>query len=297
MGMKDIQLFVSVYKDHADSAGKVTFPVSAGAALYGEGDPVLSLRDDTGENISASNPQYCELTVQYWAWKNRSFDVGGLMHQRRYFDLSRVFPVQHGKKPSSSRPYRIFDVPDEKTVSRLGLRCERVSELTDVYPIIAPLRENIYQSVRDYYNRNDRQKHDDISLLLQIIGNSCPEYLESAQRYFSESYAYFCNMMIMDRKQFCSYSQWLFSVLAQYDRMKPKELFYPREQGKLAERLFGVYMTYILSETDIPCAEAPRAHFCRLGGATPDNASFNKKLYALCPPGSRRRGILRRLKK
>ena len=28
------------------------------------------LHDDDGENISAENPKYNELSAQYWAWKN-----------------------------------------------------------------------------------------------------------------------------------------------------------------------------------------------------------------------------------
>lgn len=293
--MKDIKLFVSVFRDRADSMGDIV-PVSAGAALYGENDVMLSLRDDGGDSISEKNPQYCELTVQYYVWKNLSFDAAGLMHQRRYFDLHRVYPVARGKKPVSARPYRIFDKPDAGTVEKLGLDHERLCELLSEYPVIAPLRENIYQSVRDYYNKNDRRQFDDLALLKEVIDDICPQYSGPAEEYLSSRYAYFCNMLIMDRERFCDYSEWLFSVLSEYERRKPQQYFCPREQGKLAERLFGVYMAYLTDCTDIPCAEAPRAHFAGLAGTTARNPSFNKKYYALFPPGSWRRGLLRKIK-
>lgn len=36
--------------------------------------------DNTGDNISLKNANYCELTGLYWAWKNLNADYIGLVH-------------------------------------------------------------------------------------------------------------------------------------------------------------------------------------------------------------------------
>ena len=295
--MNEIELFVSVYKSVTEQAGGIIIPVSAGAALYSDTDPRLSFCDDEGENISRRNPQYCELTVQYWAWKNCDFEYGGLMHQRRYFDFSDTEPYACDNNKRSRKSYRIFDEPDESTLRNIKADYNTVSSLMKRYRIIAPLSENLYQTVRSYYDRKDRKGFDDLSLLSDVIIEKYPEYRESTRRYLSQNYSYFCNMFIMDRELFCDYSEWLFGILEEYERRKPSEKLYPREQGKLAERLFGIYMTHVKFRGDIRWAELPRAHFSSISGVTEKNLSFDKGLYRLCPPGSRRRGILRRLKK
>ena len=291
--LKNIKILVSTFKSNADSVGEFIVPILSGSELYDDTFRPM-LKDNTGDNISDKNESYCELTAQYWAWKNLDCDFYGLMHHRRYFDFNpkNIYSSDSRKLPKS---YRIFDTPDEKTLEIICADYNTISELTNKYRIIAPVRENIFESVKKHYDKSDGTDFDDLALVCEIIKKKYPKYLSSALQYLDGHIAYFCNMFIMDKELFFDYSEWLFDILEEFEKQKPPELKKSRECGKIGERLFGIYMTYIINNTDIKWAELPRAHFCGLGGAT-KNPSFDRNLYRLCPPGSRRRSILRKLK-
>lgn len=78
----DIKILVACHRKFDVPSDPIYFPVHVGT----EGKaPIGFTPDSTGDNISAKNPMYCELTGLYWAWKNLSCDYIGLVHYSRYF--------------------------------------------------------------------------------------------------------------------------------------------------------------------------------------------------------------------
>jgi len=94
--MPNINIFVACHHPIFVPNHPLLIPIQVGAALTSERFPGF-LYDDTGDNISSKNRSYCELTAQYWAWKNINVDYYGFFHYRRY-----LFPAINAKKPTSA---------------------------------------------------------------------------------------------------------------------------------------------------------------------------------------------------
>ena len=69
-------------------------PVQMGHAIH---PGIGYIGDDTGENISERNGNFCELTGLYWAAKNLDSDYIGIVHYRRYF-ASRLHRFERKKR-------------------------------------------------------------------------------------------------------------------------------------------------------------------------------------------------------
>lgn len=82
--MSTIKIMVAQHKAALVYSSDVYTPIQVGKSITNTSLGILS--DDRGDNISHLNPYFCELTAQYWAWKNISnVDYIGLCHYRRYF--------------------------------------------------------------------------------------------------------------------------------------------------------------------------------------------------------------------
>lgn len=89
--------------------------IQAGAAITEA--RVASILDNGGENISAKNKQYCEMTATYWVWKNTSHDWKGIEHYRRHLliepemlgeEVDAILPLPYLCYPNTLSQFRRF---------------------------------------------------------------------------------------------------------------------------------------------------------------------------------------------
>lgn len=326
-----IKLLIACHKPAYVPPNALLAPIQVGAALAARRFPGM-LQDDDGDNISAKNPQYCELTAQYWAWKNLDAEYYGFFHYRRYLAFDRIYPVGADGTIQGKhlRPYRELDRICGD-LSAYGLTEERMEAVIRQYDLLAVLREPLNVSVQ----RQFEQYHDPRMLreLMVILQERYPDYVPAAEAYLQGKQAYYMNMFVMKRELFYTYAAWLFDLLgaleeqlqvqgAEEKKTLASQQFPDRMMGYLGERLFGIFYTY-QRQQGLRCAELPYLMFYNTtpaenGGEPTEDAetdtntnaqvrSFRlkptpfcikvdmRKLNRLFPAGSRRRLWLRSL--
>lgn len=260
--MADIKLFVCCHAPVKVPPHPLLVPLQVGAALAGERFSGFA-HDDEGENISAKNRTYCELTGQYWAWKNAQADWYGFFHYRRY-----LYP-----DPDARRPYMIAREPDPD-----ALGYDRFGALIEGYDMVLPAGEDMRVSVREHYARAHRGS--DLALAEELVHQMHPEMGQALDTYLRGTEQYFGNIFIMGWDVFRDYCAWLFPILEAFDKEVSDRM--PRVDGYIGERLLGVYATYRRQE--LKTLELPRVHFYAGGEYVKKRA-----LNALLPPGTKRR--------
>ena len=207
-------------------------PVQGGAALHGHIPGFQP--DDEGDNISAKNGHFCELTCHYWAWKNlKDADIVGLNHYRRYFDFRRGWPSadKHFVDVNDflSRPYEFPDVE--------GL----LRQYDIVLPVLRHWRTSNTRQYAGYHIEADWET------LRQIVRELSPAYyaaFESAMDRSNKAAGY--NMFITRRELFDAYSEWLFNILFEVERRVPPaaDPVQGRIYGYMSERLINVFCAH-----------------------------------------------------
>ena len=87
----DTRIYVMTHKKYSKPNLPEYIMMQVGAALH---DDFGYLTDNTGNNISEKNPNFCELTGIYWLWNNVSCDIIGICQYRRYFIINENFMNQ-----------------------------------------------------------------------------------------------------------------------------------------------------------------------------------------------------------
>ncbi len=225
--MSKTVILVCAHKQDECLAEPPYMPIQVGKAISGV--DLGFTGDNTGDNISARNRNFCELTAHYWAWKNlKGADYVGLCHYRRYFDFGsdtcNVVTAPTRQFFSSPHPVPDFD--------RLFSRYDMVMSKPKPYA---------YNLYRDY-SRCHRQ--EDIDTLREIVQELYPDYVESFDHvFFHNNMLSHFNMFVMPWLRFEEYSKWLFDILFEAERRIeiPSDPVQARIFGYMSERLMSVY--------------------------------------------------------
>ena len=278
MSSPNIKLFVCCHRPVKVPADPLLIPIQVGAALA-EGHFSGFLYDDDGDNISAQNRYYCELTAHYWAWKNVTADYYGFFHYRRY-----LYPSKNTKIP-----YIIKREPSLEILDKLGY--DRFANLILNYDVIVPQKINMYMSVRKQYSNSTFHHYEDLCEVEKIIQRNYPNMLEALERYFSGTCSYFWNIYIMRRDIFFDYCSWLFAILKEFaEKININNRYNVQEErvlGYLSERLLGVFLTYW--ENKLRITELSSVHFYK------EKYIQMKIKNSILPPGSLRRFVAKNL--
>lgn len=241
-----IRIFVSTHKDVELFQSDILQPVQVGAVRASA--PIgHALRDCDGENISELNPMYCELTTQYWAWKNVDAEYYGFCHYRRYFDFNEV---RHAENDFGEIMY---DRIGSKAQQEFCLDDKRIAEAVRGYDVITTEFKDLREFPEDYstpwehYNNAPQLHIEDLELCMRILGEMYPDYVKDADEFLHGNKSCFCNMFIMRKDIFQDYCSWLFSILERFMEESDMSL-YSREArrtpGHLAERLLNIYYNH-----------------------------------------------------
>lgn len=252
---------IRIYVTHRIDKKSVTvnnplyYNIRCGAVFDNE-DSLLP-GDNTGDNISERRKSFCELTTQYWAWKNeKDFDYYGFGHYRRYLSFSDE------QLEEDLWGNVIINYLNQKNINKLCLHEKNMTDKIYQYDLLIgkgwdTRRANI-KSVREQYNLAEDLDVKDLDLMIDILNSKYPEFSNAAKKYLEGTKLYSCNLFIMKKDLFNQYSEWLFDLMFEFEKQADISLYSEeryRTVGHLAERLAGIYYTYLMDNTTCRIAE------------------------------------------
>ena len=205
-----IRIYTMTHKKFDAPGDPMYQPLHVGRAVSGDlGYP----GDDTGENISALNCYYSELTGLYWIWKNcHDVDYVGTCHYRRYLINERE---------------QILTAPEYE-------------RLLSEYDLITTKRVALNNSYEYGFSAN----HNGAVLAAagRVIGEKFPEYHAAFERLVHGRETYFGNMFVTSKERYDAYCAWLFAIFEEVARRVELE----NGEDAYHKRVFGFISEFLL---------------------------------------------------
>ena len=238
-----VQIVIASHKPYWMPSDPIYYPLHVGSALYpGFGFP----GDNTGDNISAKNPNYCELTGLYWAWKNLDADYIGLVHYRRHFSNGNLFRSKKDQVISSSE----------------------LEPLLQQSQIILPKPRHYW--IETNYSQYAHAHHAiDLDTTRAILSEKYPDYLPTYDSVMRRTYGHRFNMFIMRRDYLDAYCLWLFDILFALESRLDITNYSTNDArvfGFVGERLLDVWLEKNnYSYTELPYVFLENQHWVKKG--------------------------------
>lgn len=208
------------------------------------------LGDDTGKNISELREKFCELTVQYWAWKNEDADYYGLCHYRRYLSFSDMV------KTDDIYNCAVESTINEKMCKKYNLIADFMTEEINKYDVISiipyTLKKDKARKIKNIYSSLKQNPSvfpiEAVDLFIDIFKKKYPDYAIDVDEYFEGRVWRGFNCYILKKDYFNEYSSMLFDILFEMNNSLDTSL-YNQEQmrviGYMGEVTFGIYYHHL----------------------------------------------------
>ena len=207
--MDNVKIFIACHKPVNVYHDSVYIPIHVGRviSIYKE-EMKNMIGDDTGDNISSKNPYFCELTAQYWVWKNiKDVKYVGFCHYRRFFQTK--------------------------------ITNDNVEEILNKgnYDVLCINKLHLRYSLSNVITRMSNS--EDLQIFFFCLKKTHPEYYEFAKHYFRKGHYTPYNMILMSKTQFDRFAEWQFSILFEMEK-------YVKLSGYTrARRVYGYYGEYL----------------------------------------------------
>jgi hypothetical protein len=255
MDINTVKIIIAMHKEYPVAKDSIYLPLHVGKE---NSKAKLNIcGDDGGENISVKNPNYCELTGVYWAWKNLDAEYMGLSHYRRYFCVEK-------KK-------------DKFDSVLTGKQLQKYLEETDV---ILPKKRNYYIETNESQYLHAHH-HEGWQEMCNIIHRDYPEYVPALDKMRNSTKGHRFNMFIMKKKYFDAYCEWLFDILFKVEEKIDISEYSAAEArvfGYLSERMLDVWIdTNHVEYRELPVLYMEQQNWLKKGSAFLKRKLVNSK--------------------
>lgn len=217
--MSNIKIAVACHKPSVLPENELFIPIQVGASIASKRIPNIE-HDDNGKNISGKNASYCELTAQYWSWKNLDADYYGLCHYRRFLLFKDVENCEYNER-NQVEAYAINDF----NIKKYGLNDENeMRNIIEQYDVVCgPLQDvsNLYTprgiktTAWEHWTAHDRAliSIKDLDCMMSIFEDVAPDVARSAREYMSGGKFLGFNCFVMKKELFFTLCEIEFEIL------------------------------------------------------------------------------------